>query len=293
LRVSAVTVAGVFVLTLALVALDVVAVGPSSPGAAVFSSMIAGLLTLVTVTLTINQLILSRVFGTPRTLSDELDGNRKFRDRIEELVGRQSLPNQPGKVLPIIGEEMGEKATNFRAAAAAAGAGDERIEGLPEIEALAETLREINPDEMSTVAVIERLLGSRYARCIATVDRLREADRLSGDEQSDLDAIDDLLEGFAIMRQYYKTLALQQMLARLSRLVTYFGFVSILVAFYLTLVYRTNGSPAVDPRYLPWLVSAGAAVTLSPLVVFLAYVLRIATVSRYTLSVGPFVSPRE
>lgn len=125
------------------------------------------------------------------------------------------------------------------------------------------------------------------------MDRLQGtyADRLSEDVQSDLDDVTDLLEGLAIARQYYKTLLLQQTLAQPSRYVTYFGFCGIIVALFVPLMYRTSASPMLGPQYLPWVACAGFAVSLAPLVVFLAYILRVAVVSQYTLSVGPFVPP--
>ncbi len=66
--------------TFALVTADLLAIGPSSNAATLLASGIAsGTLTLVTVALSINQLILSRVFGSPNGLSDRLQGTRELR----------------------------------------------------------------------------------------------------------------------------------------------------------------------------------------------------------------------
>ena len=40
---------------------------------------------------------------------------------------------------------------------------------------------------------------------------------------------------------------------------------------------------------LVWLTSAGFVVGISPFVVFIAYLLRIATVAKQTLAMGPFI----
>lgn len=288
-------VAGVFALTLGLVALDLIAVGPSSAMPGVFGSMLAGLLTLITVILTINQLILSRVFGTPGELSDQLAESREFRDRFETVTGRETIPNEPGTFLSLLGEQLYDRTTTLSERLTDdAAAGDGADEELADLVDHADTLRGIDADEMSVTEVLERLLGSRTARNITIVERLRKQHGAPDSaDRDEFDAVSHLLEGVAVTRQYYKTLALQQMLARLSRYVTYVGFVSILVATYVALIYRTNAAPAIDPQYLGLVASAAVAVTAAPLAVLLSYVLRIATISRYTLSVGPFVPPKE
>lgn len=166
---------------------------------------------------------------------------------------------------------------------------------LSDIVSEADTLCDIDSDQMRGIEVLEIIMGSKHARNISTANRLQSAyaDRLSEDARNDLDAVIDLLEAVAIARQHYKTLLLQQTLAQLSRYITYFGAGAIIVAFFIPLVYRSRASAMVAPEYLPWVASAGIAISIAPLAVFLAYILRIAVVSQYTLSVGPFVPPAE
>lgn len=289
-------VVAVFLLTMVLVRLNAIAVGPNSSMGTVFSSVIAGLLTLITVTLTINQLILSRVFGSPQELSDQLEGNRQFRRSVEDLTGRRSTPNEPADFVSLIGETLYERTTHLQDVVDDSGGEvPDRFGQLSDIVAQADNLRELDAEEMQSGEVLQTLLGPRYARSLTTVDYLRDtyADRLPEEAQNDLDAVSSLLEAVAVARQYYKTLALQQALAQLSRYIAYVGSISLLVAFYVALTYRSGGSTAVDPQYLPWIASAGVAIGISPLAVLLTHVLRIATISRYTLSVGPFVPPKE
>lgn len=102
----------------------------------------------------------------------------------------------------------------------------------------------------------------------------------------------ELLEAIAITRQFFKTLALQKNLAYLSRLVIYTGLLSLLCTIGLALVYRTS-SVTVPRSILPVLVTLGVGVILSSLAVFTSYILRTATVARWTVSVGPFIPPKE
>ena len=102
----------------------------------------------------------------------------------------------------------------------------------------------------------------------------------------------DLLETVAVTRQFFKTLSLQQDLARLSRLVAYSGFVALVVSIAMALIYRPD-SVTVPAQHLPLVFSLAIGVILAPLAVFLAYVLRSAPIARHTISVGPFVPPEE
>lgn len=296
LAITAGAVVVVFALAMVLVRLDVVSVGPNSRIPLVFSGVIAGLLTLITVTLTINQLILSQIFGTPRELSDNLEGTRQFRKTIEALADRHSAPTEPADFISLIGETLYERTTSLQGKIDAAGTDRRDVSGqLSDIVTEADTLRNVDADEMRSIEVLEIFMGSKYARNISTVDRLQSAyaDRLSEDARNDLDEVMDLLEAVAITRQHYKTLLLHQTLAQLSRYITYFGACAIVISILVPLVYRSNASSMIDPQYLPWIASAGIAIGIAPLAVFLAYILRIATVSKFTLSVGPFVPPAE
>lgn len=295
LVVTSVFIVAVFLLTMALIRHDVVFVGPNSYVPTAFASGIAGIFTLVTVTLTINQLILSRVFGTPAELSDQLEGSRGFRAKIASYSDRSTMPNQPADFIGHVGSLLDERTRALRERNADVDWVAEASEDVEDVLRHADDLGDIDSDEMSDVDVLERLLGSRTARSISTMDRLRDvaAPALSAEDKRDFEAVGTLLHGVAVSRQYYKTLVLQQMLAELSRYVAYFGGVAILTALYVSIIYRTSGGPSVDPQYLDVLVSAATAVCAAPMIVLLAYVLRVATISRYTLSVGPFFPPEE
>lgn len=66
----------------------------------------------------------------------------------------------------------------------------------------------------------------------------------------------------------------------------------MIVALLAPLLYKTNPSAVLAP-HLPLVMSASLAVVLAPLVLVLAYMLRLATVFRYTVTVAPFVPPAE
>mgnify|MGYP000147403826 CR=1 FL=1 len=294
LVVAGLLVVATVVLFYVLVARGVLAVGPTSSASTAFGSgLVSGTLTLVTVALSINQLILSRVFGSPNQLRDRLDGTRNLRETVRMHADEAVTPNDPAAFLETIGRALSEQGAAFGAALDAGGpaAASDYAEG---IAAYGDSVTEnVQPGD-EIVDVLDVIVGPEYAQNLTATEYVTNeyGSAISDDGRAQLAVIDDLLETIAISRQFFKTMALQQDFARLSRILAYSGVVAVLTSVALTLVYRTS-SVAVDPELLPLLVPLGIAVIVTPLAAFIAYVLRAATIARRTISVGPFVPPQE
>ncbi|WP_101295354.1 hypothetical protein [Halegenticoccus soli] len=299
--VAAVIVLGVFLLTLALNKATLIDLGPNSRLAPMLrSGVLAGLLTLVTVTLSINQLILSRVFGSPSELTDTLEGNLAFRRNVERLAGRASSPNDPGAFLVLVADTLQDRVTELRRRVEESGGGrdgDVRREFDSYVDDLASYAEHLQQAEenRSTVDTLLVIFGSSYAAYITETMRLQReyGDLVSESIRDELDAVLELLKAVATIRQFFKTIAIQQDLARLSRRLIYLGLLAVLVAYYLTLVYRQVPSTTVPAQSLPLVASVGTAIIFSPLALLLSYLLRVGTVTLHTVSVGAFVPPEE
>jgi len=75
---------------------DMLAVGPDSAVDSLFSSgLTAGVITLITISLSINQLVISRVFGTVKSLTDRLDGARQLHEDVATLAGQAIESKRP------------------------------------------------------------------------------------------------------------------------------------------------------------------------------------------------------
>jgi len=275
-----------------LVAADYLAVGPQSHFPTLTGSgLTSGLLTLLTVTLSINQLILSRVFGSTDKLSDRLSGVVDFRDRVETIADVPASPSNPAEFLALVGETMVDRVERVRRTA---DPNPDLRSYLDAIEGYAGKLSSLRERSDSTRELLSTLLGPGYANNLVATERVRN--EYEGDlpeEASDhLAAIHDLLKAVAVTRQFFKTLAIQQDLARLSRMLVYFGVPGLVTLFGLTLAY-TRSTVSVPPALRIWVASVGLAVVSLPISVLVAYMLRVATVSLYSVSVGPFVPPEE
>ena len=295
--VSVVLVTAVVAFFFPLTRFGALAIGPGSTAASAFASgLISGTVTLVTIALSINQLILSRVFGSPNELFDQLSGTRDLRRRVRDHAGESAVPNDPAEFLDLVAETLSVRAN--RLASAFEGSGGDppgEVEDYAEgIAAYGESITAQIESQTAIVNVLEVILGTEYAQNMTATEHLRNeyGDRLSEAAEAELDAIDDLLEAIAVTRQFFKTLSLQQDFARLSRVVAYSGLVALAASVSMALVYRPD-SVTVPAQYLPLVFSLGIGIILTPLAVFIAYVFRAATIARHTVSVGPFVPPEE
>lgn len=295
--VSAVLVATVVAFFYPLTQFGLLAIGPGSAAASAFASgLISGTVTLVTIALSINQLVLSRVFGSPNELSDQLNGTRELRRRIRDYAGESAVPNDPAEFLELVAKTLTERATRLNSAVEN-GDGDQLHEVREYAEGIAaygESMSERIESQTAIVNVLEVILGTEYAQNMTATEYLRNeyGDWLDDDAEAELDAIDDLLGTVAVTRQFFKTLSLQQDFARLSRVVAYSGLVALAASISMALIYRPD-SVTVPAQHLPLVFCLGIGVIVAPLAVFIAYVFRAATIARQTVSVGPFVPPEE
>ena len=297
LAITGVLIVGIFLLTWGLVAADVLTVGPRSSVKTMFGSgVVAGQFTVITIALGINQLISSRVFGSPNDLGEKFEGGQDVRENVERIADRRSSPVETAAFVSFIGTALRERVVAFgRHAATRPGLPDEELEAYSSrLDEYAAEIEHVS-DEMHPVTAIEITAGSEYAQHIRDTDEVSHgrSDELPDRAREDLTAIGELLRSLSISRQYFKTIALQQDFAQLSRLLIYAALPAVLTSLYVPLLYQSGPSTTIPVRYLPVVLSGAVAVALLPLVILLVHLLRLTTIMRYTVSVGPFVPPVE
>ena len=262
-----------------------------------YSALIAGNITLVTVVVSLNQLLLSRELQTPGEVRRQMGEAIDYRSNVEAATG-EIAPVEPLGFLQLLVEAAREEAQRLGGLARDHDGEilgeeiDEEVEGftahMDDIEAL---LAESGGD---TVGVLAPLLQTNYAR---DIDRLRRMkDRHVGDmDESTAEAIDaliDRLQEIDVARQYFKTIYLQQELSMLSRRLVYVGIPAVALGISSLLL-------ATVPPDRPWLLSNAAFVPVTltagtlPLLLLGSYTLRIATVTKLTAATLPFTTPEQ
>ncbi|WP_458188354.1 hypothetical protein [Haladaptatus sp. NG-WS-4] len=161
------------------------------------------------------------MFGSPNELSDRLDGTVDFRRNVEQIAGRSTSPTDPTESLALITETIHDRIMSLDLSAFDGEVGEYQSALAEYADKLTESVRE----ETDTVGVLSETMGSEYAEFMEPTRYVRNEfrDEFSEPTPAELEEVFELLESIAIARQFFKTLAIQQQLARLSRFFAYTG----------------------------------------------------------------------
>ena len=95
-----------FAITYALTSLNVLEIGGNSTISSLLGGAIAGLLTVIVVTLSISQLALSRMFGSSDELRGQLAGATDFRRTVERAADEPTSPVEPIEFFAMIADTL-------------------------------------------------------------------------------------------------------------------------------------------------------------------------------------------
>jgi hypothetical protein len=256
-------------------------------------SLVPGLFTSLSIVLAIDQLVLSREFGSAAEIRSRLRKIRAFREDVEDAAETAPSPIRPTAFLEVVVHSVDDRAAALE------------VRNAPELDQETRTaVSEYAATVQSAVDRAERgirseapgrihaiLPGLEYpdswqlnearpsARSTATRSPRRRSGRWTTSStrravQRGADPLPDDLT--------------QRVLARLPCLLLYVGVPALVAAIVLGLLETTPGS--LHDRHRPVAVSALLTVGFSPLAVLFAYILHVAAVSERTIAVGPFVS---
>lgn len=264
-----------------------------------FQVLVAGNLTLLTIVLSINQLVLSREFNTPGELRDQIRNVLTYRDSVEETADRSTMPVTPSNFLFALLDGMQSTARRLGEDARA----EERSRVADEVDTLCSELtadvdriEDVSPNSESRIfnALVDSL-ETNYSHQLNEAHRIQTvyADELSSTVSDELDELIQSLEQVDIARQYFKSIYMQSELARLSRVLLYVGVPAATSSLLLLFIYAGAPGTPVTIDNLELFVPVVVVLGFSPLAVLSAYVLRIAVVAQRTVAITPFVTPNE
>lgn len=294
--VAAVILAAVLGLVAGLLWIDLLAVTAEGPITRGLAALIGGNMTLITIAISVNQLVVSQEFGTPDELEDRIDEMIEYRDEAASIAGTAVAPVSPDAFLGYLVDAVRDRATRL-------GTEVGRADGVDP--ALAGTVDEFAGTVVDQSDRIARTLEAPPTRAVSTLRAILAVD-FTGDLQTarwlqatrgdDLpaaatDALSDLARLFeliGVLRQYQETLYLQRELTLLSLRLFAVGVPAVVLATVTIAVYGVPAGPTVEGAALEALVAAVITISLSPLALFCAYVLRIATIARRTAALMPF-----
>lgn len=288
----------IFVGSVTLGLSNVIGVRESSFVTTMFSTIIAGLFSFVPLVIAVNQLTISRLFGTPDRLRQRIDGVEEFRRSVESLATDTVVsPTDPAAFLAVVAETMRDRAEKLDETSDVA---DEEVRA--ELTQLVEAVTE-QSEQIEAVVVGDPEL---FVALLPTIDddysgqatRIRRLLTVYGDDLSveSIELLEEMRETYLsvdVARQYFKVIYLQQELATLSRLLAYSGTTAFLTSTLVIMIYASGYPPAVSEFVLLVLVALSLGVAFAPLAILFAFVIRIATVVKRTSAPGAFTPKGE
>ena len=264
-----------------------------------FQALIAAILTGVTLVVSINQLVLSQELGRLGDQHAWMDEAMAYRSDAEELFGRVGPPD-PAQFLQELVKTSSDRAEALRDAVA--DSDDEALRRRADrlVENVCRNSDEIRSQletsEFGEFGVLRSGLNYNYSWKIYAVRRLRDEHEESLDDEQ-LAAFDDLIDSLTLFGpalEHFKSLYFQWELVHLTRSILYAGLPGVVAATATVLYLDPELSPGATfgVDNMVWLVGASATLALVPFLLLAAYVLRIATVSKRTGSLGPFILRR-
>jgi len=262
----------------------------------IFSAMIGVLVTGTTLVVSINQLVLSQETGPLGDQRQRMSDAMDYRTYAKDLLG-DVVPADPSAFLAALVAEAERRSEVLDRIVADDDEELERQVGefVDSVHGNAQHVEDqLEGAQFGTFDVLFAALNFNYSWKIYQVERMTEAfDDVLGDDQRE--AFEDLhtaLSMFGPAREHVKTLYFQWALVELSQYILYAAVPALAIAGgMLAFVGAETFGPAtfLTVPVVTWVVGLAFTITLVPFLLFTAYILRIATVAKRTLAIGPLV----
>lgn len=269
--------------------------GPNGLVRSAFQTMLLSITTSVTLVVTISQVVLAQELGPLGDQRERMDGERSFREDVEEFLGTASPP-EPNAFLRVLVELSSDKAE--RLGDIVANSDDElRADVQQYVENLAANAEVVNEQlrdvQFGNFAIMQAALDYNYSWHIYELRRIRKehADALTDEQQAVLDELHAVLQFFAPAREHIKSLYFEADLVNLSRQILYLGLPALALAagmgFFADAGMFPGATLGIDN--VTWIVSGAFTITSLPLLLLAAYIFRLTTLAKRTLSIGPSI----
>ncbi|MFD1514498.1 hypothetical protein [Halomarina rubra] len=263
-----------------------------------FGSVVIALVTSITLVLSIAQFVLSQEIGPLGEQRERMSNETEFREQVEDTAGIDVAPAEPSRFLRTLIEAADERTRALRDTVTEGPNADE----LKEIESFTDGLIEhsqvvsddLTDTDFGSFGVLLPVLNYNYSWKIYAARNLKAkyAESLSSDAKQSFDELIEALRFFGPAREHFKTLYVQWEIINISRGVLYGAMPSLAIAAYVMLTFDASqlfGTQlfGIDVAFL--VISGLYVLTLAPFAVVLAYILRVLTMMKRTLAIGPFV----
>ncbi|QLG28401.1 hypothetical protein HUG10_12960 [Halorarum halophilum] len=263
----------------------------------IFSSMIGVVVTGTTLVVTISQLVLSQENGPLGDQRQRMSAAMDFRTYTKDLLG-EVVPVDPSAFLYELVEETERRSEALDRIVARSDDDDLRGQVTEFVDSVhgnsEEVQKELDGASFGTFDVLFAALNFNYSWKIFQIERMTAdfGDTLDEDQKLAFDELRTALAMFGPAREHIKTLYFQWALVNLSQYILYLAVPALVVAGgMLTFVgAETFGSATfLNIPVVTWVVAVAFTITVVPFLLFTSYILRVATVAKRTLAIGPLI----
>lgn len=251
-----------------------------------------GLLTLVPITVGVNQIILSHEFGSIQNLYDRRTDITEFRERVEERTETDVISPHASEFFQTVLSAIASAADDIQKQPRS----NDRLQS--DVNDFAKSVSEqatrVN-DELAAdgLSMIQTLLIMLSYDDTYQFHETRRLQTTYSDHDEDppdeLGLINELFVEIDAARQFLKTVVFEWQLARLSRLLIYTGIPVVVIAAIGIFSYRDIAGLSLPRPVLVGIAGAIIVATLVPLAILGAFILRVARIALQTAIYGPFI----
>ncbi len=262
-----------------------------------FQALLTAIISGTTIVVSLNQLVLSQELGAVNVQRERMAGAMQFRADVADVIQTEVSPSRPAQFIRALVQVSAKRAKNVQDAVGDSANKDLKQEVndftnslIGNAEQVAEGLDNANFGEFN---VISSALNFNYSWKIFAAQRIQKkyTDLLTERGEKELEKLIEVLNFIGPTREYFKTLYFQRNLIELSRKILLAAIPALLVSIFMIIIFDVKTYSIIIfniETFIP-VIALAATIALLPFLILISYVFRIATITKYTLSIGPFI----
>jgi len=260
-----------------------------------FTAFIGAIITGTSIVVTINQLVLSQELGAVGDQRSRMRESVEFRADVEQKLSTATVSPEPAAFLSELIEGIRASAEELRQTVDSETELAAALDGY--VDRLQKTTEQVTANlssaQFGTFGVLWAVLDFNYSEQIHELREIQHAhaEECSTETVEAIEALLSVLKLFGPAREHFKTLYFQWELINLSRALLYISVPALAIIggliMYVDAAALTGTMLGVDVLVI--VASAGFTIGIAPFVVFTVFIVRIASVAKRTLAMGPFI----
>ena len=262
-------------------------------------ALTSGNITLITIVVSLNQLVLTRHLESPSDIDNEMSSMRSYRENVRNTIHQTVTPVNPAEFFLLLFRSLQQDLRSLEEHEWTLQ--DEHVQ-----QEFNETFSDLHDHIVDIIELLEEseaglifalftTLSSDYERYIETIWRLQyeHGDQLPESVGETIERIRKTIEHIGVARRIFKTTYIQSKLTSLSRRLLYIGLPALLGTIGFMLLFTAPTRASIAPELLavaiPFIVTAG----LAPIVVLASSILQLATLTGEDTAMYSFISSFE